>query len=50
MSREAGESHQPTGTNRQATFVEFNRLALTLAEQDLRQRIAKLKAPRPPVL
>ncbi|CAJ1462257.1 unnamed protein product [Effrenium voratum] len=27
----------------EATFVEFNRLALTLAEQDLRQRIAKLK-------
>ena len=27
----------------QATFVEFHRLALTLAEQDLRQRIAKVK-------
>ncbi|CAE7680384.1 unnamed protein product [Symbiodinium sp. CCMP2456] len=27
----------------QATFIEFNRLALSLAEQDLRRRIAKLK-------
>lgn len=31
----------------EATFIEFHRLALTLAEQDLRQRIAKLKEKWP---
>lgn len=35
-----GPSERPVN---EATFIEFHRLALTLAEQDLRQRIAKVK-------